>query len=248
MALAYSNIGQYKDAIQSYSNALEVNPNKLDTRVLLSDALFKHVMENSNADDSIEIATQALEHIDLCIEHGSRKYPRSYYLRCELGRFVGESDDINFQYCKAAIEANQVWKSDDVPAIFLVLEDVVLHTIGQMFKEAGNTIEATEYFSQGLAINPNSVDLLVNLASIYSDQTEYALATEYFNRAESVVSDPQVRSLLMTNRGWTMEKQGFHLAAMQIYNDAINIAPNPHPQLKLNLDNIERYCEQNLCN
>eukprot|EP00804_Cyclotella_cryptica_P018614 CCRYP_011415-RA/>CCRYP_011415-RA protein AED:0.21 eAED:0.21 QI:4399/1/1/1/0.33/0.28/7/233/939 len=248
LGIAYSNTGRFKDAMKSFKKSLALHPRSNQTRVLLVNAMNNYLLENSRADDSQETAKEALDEIDLFIEESEQKYARPYYLRCALGKFLGHSPKINIQYCKNAVEANRLLKSFQGPMSFLVAEDVVLNMIGLMLKDTGNDEEAIEYFLQGLNANPNSPDILVNLASIYSEKKDYKLATYYFDQAEELISDPQVKSLLMTNKGFSMEKQGYHLTAMAIYKEAINIATAPHPQLLVNLQNIQIYCEQNTCN
>jgi tetratricopeptide (TPR) repeat protein len=203
-------------------------------------------MENGHADDAKHIAVEALEHIDFVIESSTQPYPRAYYLRCLLGHFL-EIDSVN--YCIHAVATNRSLKEAGELVMFQIAEDVVLNTIGIMLKEQGDFSNAVEYLFDGLAINPTSSDIMINLAAIYSAHGMHGIATEYYDRAERLIADPAIRSLLMTNRGFSLEKQGFHLAARDIYKEAIGIAgSSPHPQLVLNLENIERYCQQNECN
>ena len=186
--------------------------------------------------------------MDVVIQQ-STEYPRAYYLRCVLGQYVGHPDNINVAYCKDALETNRSLESNDEFTGFRIIEDVVINSVGVLLKRLGNEAEAIDHFEKGLIMNPISSDIMVNLASVYSDQGRYDLATEYFNRAERLIVDPAVRSLLMTNRGFSMEKQGHLLDAKAIYEEAIDIAGgNPHPQLILNLQNLEKYCYHNTCN
>ena len=205
-------------------------------------------MENGEAKDAYELALEALDNLDLVIRQNT-PHPRAYYLRCVLGQYVGHHDNVNVVFCKDALEMNRSLKPNDGFAGFLVIEDVVINSIGVLLKRLGHEAEAIDYFEQGLIINPISSDIMINLASVYSNQERYDLATEYFNRAERLIVDPAVRSLLMTNRGFSMEKQGYLLDAKAIYEEAIDIAGgNPHPQLILNLENLEKHCYHNVCN
>jgi tetratricopeptide (TPR) repeat protein len=234
--------------MQSFTKSLSINPNH-GTRILLANAANKYLMENGYAnDDKYVIASSALEHVDFVIENSSVLYPRAYYLRCILGRVLDFPDDSNIKFCQEALRANRSLKVTDEIAGYLVAEDAVLNTIGLIFKDNRYYSEAINAFNEGLAINPMSSDILVNLASLFTAQEQYDLATEYYDRAEHFITDPSVRSLLMTNKGYSLERQGFHLAAKAIYQEAIEITSIPHPQLVRNFENIELFCAQNICN
>ena len=249
LGISYQNLGRFRDSLESFEKSLALSPNHR-TRILLASAANNYLREHGSADEhAYEIATDSLDHIDFVIENSSIAYPRAYYLRCLLGQLLGYPNFVNVKFCKDALLANQSVQSREEMTGCFVIEDVVLNTIGLLHKEDGNDDEAIEYFTEGLNINPMSSDIMVNLGSIYSAHEKYGLSEECFQRAERLITHPASRSLLMTNRGFSLEKQGYHLAAKSVYEEAIGIAgSSPHPQLLLNLENIERYCRNNACN
>ncbi len=58
----------------------------------------------------------------------------------------------------------------------------VWNRLGVCYVQLGNPAEAIALFEKGLGVDPNSLDILANLAQLYYQQEEYDRATEYINR------------------------------------------------------------------
>jgi len=243
--IAHNNLGETVEAIQSFTKSLEQNPNDGRIRLLLGGALLSHAKSllNDNQVEAEEHLLQALKHVNDSIENVDAKNPRTLHLRCEIGNALSYDGKDSIRYCVSALDANRKTASNNID------EDVTLNLLGIISKQMLEFDAAIEYFSQGLKANPESYDILINLASIHSDTGNYKEAKGYFEQAEKLdLADPSLRAYLLANKGWLVEKQGMRLDARKMYAEAIDLSqPNPHPQIVTNLRNIERYCEVNHC-
>ena len=243
--IAHNTLSETLEAIQSFTKSLDLNPNDDRVRYLLGGTLLSHAKSllNSNYVEAEEYLLRAMNHIEDSIENIDAKNPRALHLRCEIGNALQYDDMENLCYCNAALDANREEASTHID------EDVTLNLLGIISKQMLEYNDAIKYFSQGLKVNSESYEILINMASVYSDTGNYELANTYFKQAEALdIADPFLRAYLLANKGWLMEKQELRLAARQLYTQAISLSqPNPHPQIITNLSNIDRYCEINPC-
>ena len=87
---------------------------------------------------------------------------------------------VNLQYCHAALGANSEKITNSIN------EDVTLNLLGIISKEIGKHDDAIQYFDKGMAVNAESYDLLINIASLHTDMDNYDLAKAYFEKAENL--------------------------------------------------------------
>ena len=233
-------------AIEAFTDSLALNPNDERVRPLLGSAMLSYAksLMSTDASEAEQYLSRAMHHINDSIAHGS-KNPRTLHLRCELGDLLGYKAQENLSFCTSALNTNgEKWAPVD-----RVDADVTLNLLGVISKKMQQHTAAIKYFSRGLDKNPQSYDLLVNLATTHSDTGNHELANIYFEQAEALdIKTPLLRAYLFANKGWDMEKQGMRLAAYNLYQQAINLSqPHPHPQFVANLHNIEQYCKVSKC-
>ena len=244
--IAHSSLGETLEAIEAFTNGLAFNPNDDRIRHLLGGALLSRAKALQPASkEAEEYLSRAMIHINDSIANDA-KNPSALHLRCEIGNLLGYEAKENLHFCMSALNANR----ENLVSLSILDEDVTLNLLGVITKNMLLHTEAIEYFSQGLEVNPESYDLLVNLASIHSDTGNHVRANIYFEQAEALnIDNPLLRAYLLANKGWDKEKQGLRLAARDLYQQAIQLSePHPHPQFVTNLHNIDRYCEVSQCN
>ena len=245
--IAHDNLGETLQAIDSFTRSLDLNPSNERVRQLLGGVLLsqaKHLLNNVDTAEAEVYLLRAMSHVDDSIENIDASDPRALHLRCEIGNALEYDAEVNLRYCNAALKANRKEIQNR-----RIVEDVTYNLLGIISKQLGKYDDAVHFLSQGLGVNAESYDILINLATIHADINNYELATTYFEQAETLdITDPFIKSFLFANKGWLMEKQGLRLSAQKHYTEAIDLSqPNPHPQIVTNLYNIERYCESNHC-
>jgi Tfp pilus assembly protein PilF len=139
-------------------------------------------------------------------------------------------------YCIQAINLNRQKRMEGDPENELILEENTFNAAALIYKQNGMLQEAVDHYEAGLDVNPDSFEILANLAALLTDAGEHEAAIVYFNRA--AVIQPNSAEL-ETNIGWLLELQGRLTEARDKYARALELMhPNSHPQIVNNLNNV----------
>lgn len=214
LGFAYSSLGQYTKAIESYQLAIRINP------------------EHSRAWYNLGIAygfsglhAKSLESYQQAIRFNSDNSSAWY----NLGIAYNDSG----QYSKA-IESYQ-------QAIRINPEKATAWTnLGNTYNHSGQYLNAIESFQQAIRINPEDELTWFNLGNIYVDFGQPAKAIESFKQAIRI--NPEYANA-WSNLGLCYHTSGQYAKAIESYQKAIQFN-SEHPKAWLGLGNAYIYSSQ----
>ncbi|MBC8063728.1 MAG: tetratricopeptide repeat protein, partial [Chlorobia bacterium] len=124
-----------------------------------------------------------------------------------------------------AIALHQAGRLPEAEAIYRALpgQDAnLLQLLGVLLFQTGRQAEGTSTLEKALAIDPNHVDALANLAVVHHENGRFSEALVFIERA--LVRDP-VRPDLLDKRGFILQDLGRHEEAVASFQFAIDAAP-----------------------
>ena len=136
---------------------------------------------------------------------------------------------ITFAYGTSCFLRNQVWQTP-----VSLWEDIyskspnkerVAYNLGHSYYEAGNSVEAAEYYLEAIALNSHYVNPYHNLATIYMNAKQWDGALKYFSIANNLKKDNENT---LYNLGTIWFYKGEYEKAERYYTEALELVPTNH--------------------
>ena len=193
-------------------------------------------------DQAAELIQESRQQADAAIKMGCM-LPMVFQVRCSAGHELKLGEE-SLWYCDMAIQINDELKASGGDPNEMIKAENSHNAAALILRGLNRLEEAAERYRLGLAISPNSFELLVNAGGLLGDVQKPKEAMEYYSRALSIKpNSPE----LITNIGWLLELQGHLVEAKKHYQKALDIMkPHSHPQIVNNLKNIEVRIEQQM--
>jgi tetratricopeptide (TPR) repeat protein len=265
MGSVYQKLGQNQAALESYQQALvftqEINNRAGEKATLLMSfgagagdvveirSESGQVTTFNNAGGVILFAPEAE---DIVIEIGNvykalgqnqaalKSYEQALEIVRNGGRYLLKQQEIlsniasvydNIDY-QSALESYQ-----ELLANSQSRKELILNSIGTVYKNLGQYQAALESYEQALAIvreqkqrSPNVIldntegIILNNIGAVYEDLGQYQAALESYQQALAIVRDLSWRQTTLINIGSVYEKMGQHQAALESFEQALAVA------------------------
>jgi len=265
MGSVYEKLGQNQAALESYQQALvftqEINNRAGEKATLLMSfgagagdvveirSESGQVTTFNNAGGVILFAPEAE---DIVIEIGNvykalgqnqaalKSYEQALEIVRNGGRYVLKQQAIlsniasvydNLDY-QSALESYQ-----ELLANSQSRKELILNSIGTVYKNLGQYQAALESYEQALEIvreqkqrSPNVIVdntegiILNNIGAVYEDLGQYQAALESYQQALAIVRDLSWRETTLINIGSVYEKMGQHQAALESFEQALAVA------------------------
>ena len=160
---SFQNKKEFNQAIQSYENAKELEPNNFEPYYLLGE--IAHIQKKKS--DAIELYQKAIE-----------LNPKHFESLAKLGEIYlfdeKLKDSIKYYQLAYELKPNSA---------------LVCYRLAENFKKSARYDEAIEYYQKALEINPDSAKTYYQLAIILDKLGKHSQAREYRDRAIKIKPD-----------------------------------------------------------
>jgi len=204
------------DAIFEYQAALKINPGDAKAHINLGNAYN----ERGWLADAINEYTAAIK-LDHSIVDGYKNLALIYTKQDKYHSALAQLKQA------VAIEPTDAALYSRLGDVYMRMGDydkaVSYHGLGLCYEKLGRPDEQIEAYKRALAINPNMVGALVNLANAYVSGQEYDLAIEYYRKALSLKPSD---AMIHYNFGIAYVNKGDFEEAVRLYEKAVKIEPD----------------------
>lgn len=80
-----------------------------------------------------------------------------------------------------------------------------LNNLGSILYQQGKTDEAKDMFMRAALVAPDLLDVKLNLAVLFEEQGDWAQALEWYSKAESQVTNPELKKWVAMRSRWMSE-------------------------------------------
>jgi len=160
MALAFSRLGDYQNAIHYLTEVIKNNPKIVNPYYILAEEYIS-IKDYDNAIRTLKIAEE--------------RFPlkgMTYYLK-GLARYSKS------EYLKAYLDFRRADKLGCV-------DPNLYRLYGLCFERVGNTKSAVQYLKKSIKIDPMFVNSYIDLSNIYLKYEQFAMATKYLRLARKI--------------------------------------------------------------
>ena len=224
------------------------------------DEVWREVMEI--------LLRQAAENIDIALLKGWAP-PTMLYSRASIELevkmqegYVGDGDnssaswEVAITLLEMAVENNRILKEREAAGAIVqdVIDEVLVwNQLGLALWKSGNVAKAEEAFLNGINLNPDRYELLVNLGSMYRDNELVEAASDMFGRAMDIFNTASLQppAALLNNAGLSELDLGNNDMAAEMFEKALNIlemeGSTRHPHysaIQINLEKAKRKLSQ----
>jgi MSHA biogenesis protein MshN len=139
---------------------------------------------------------------------------------------AAETADAQFRRAAALLNQGRLSEAEDQLAGALRADPshaAARQTYVAMLLEQRRVESARRLLQEALTVNPAQPAFAVALASIYTEQRDYRNALEVLDRAGPAARNAEFQAM----RGAVLQRLGKHAEAVEAYQNAIRIAPQP---------------------
>ncbi|HMS65748.1 MAG TPA: tetratricopeptide repeat protein [Ignavibacteria bacterium] len=226
LGVIYDKIGDIKNAIVSFSKAIEIKPDyllALNNRALMlakngdiSEALkdYEEVIRidpnNYNAFNSIGNIYLNKADFDSAIDSYNKAISINSGFK-EAYRNLGLAYQKTKNFDEAEKNYNSALSID--PDYAMVYND-----LGRLFQDRGENEKAVEYFNKSIAINNKDYDSYNILGNVYLNKGEYDDAIKYYKMA---IENKNDFTIAYRNLGLAYQRKEMYEEAVYFYNEAL---------------------------